>query len=208
MSGHDPHGFTRTREVDQFGNVAYAIFKCNTLYGSVLKTCSGWQAETPWGSYAPVVSVKAGEAWLERSQAARKLPPDPRTVAEMIPVRRAELAAHAGEDTDCPNGHGPMPPRPLESQTYEQMWCGLWWDCEQCACSRSYLSRELAAYHGEPYVIRDGEHEMWNGREWVTITQAQFDTYWRRRLAQTERSRRDMNRQARASRRGQKAGAQ
>ncbi len=41
----------------------------------------------------------------------------------------------------------------------------------------------------------------------AAITQAQFDAYWRRRLAHTERSHRDMIKRARASRRGQKAGA-
>jgi hypothetical protein len=98
---------TRVREVDRFGNVAQVIHDGGQLLGWVLKTGSGkWRAESPWLSWAPVPSIKAGERWLVQLWEARKLPPDPRTAAEMRPVRAAEYANHAGETFDCPNGHG------------------------------------------------------------------------------------------------------
>lgn len=30
----------------------------------------------------------------------------------------------------CPRGHGPMTLRPLDQQTYEQLWTGVWYDCQ------------------------------------------------------------------------------
>jgi hypothetical protein len=37
----------------------------------------------------------------------------------------------------CPadSGHGPMELRPLSRQTYEQQWCGVWYDCPRCYSS-------------------------------------------------------------------------
>lgn len=45
----------------------------------------------------------------------------------------------------CPHGHGPMQKRPLERQTYEQRFCGTWYDCPQCYASVLEPSPELTA---------------------------------------------------------------
>lgn len=122
----------------------------------------------------------------------RQLPPDPRTAAEMIPVRLEEIKRRDAKP-ECPNGHGVMPARPLAGQTYEQLYCGVWYDCklresgERCMSSASYASRELAAYHGEPYVLADGTSETWTGTEWQPITTTEFDAYWAQRMAETKR---------------------
>jgi hypothetical protein len=31
---------------------------------------------------------------------------------------------------ECPAGHGFMTLRPAAVQTYEQKWCGTWYDCD------------------------------------------------------------------------------
>jgi hypothetical protein len=109
---------------------------------------------------------------------------EPRTADEMLPARRAELAALPVPD--CPNGHGPMVVRPLESQTYEQLYCGIWYDCapgpHQCMSSVGYTSRELAHYHGRPY--NDGS-QWWKYHDggWVPISKAEADEFWRRLAA-------------------------
>ena len=135
-----------------------------------------------------------------------KLPPDPRTVAEMIPVREAEITAR--EAPVCGKGkrHGKMAPRPLAKQTYEQMFCGVGYECarEECSGNAHYLSRELAAYHGEPYVVRDGEYETWDGSAWQPVSQAGFDAYWDKRIAEQERRQAAALARARKSRRGGK----
>jgi hypothetical protein len=96
-----------------------------------------------------------------------------------------------------------MPARPLDRQTYEQLWCGLWWDCQQCGSSSGYASRELAAYHGEPYTVRKGSYEVWNGAAWLPLPSAHYKVYWLRRTAGAEQRRRAM---ARAARRGRRKG--
>lgn len=56
---------TKTRQVDEFGNVSYAIRNDGgTEAGQILKTCGGWRAEMPDGNWCPVRSVRAGMEWL------------------------------------------------------------------------------------------------------------------------------------------------
>ena len=49
---------------------------------------------------------------------------------------------------DCPSEptHGQMRLRPLDRQTYEQRWCGVWYDCERCHSSILLESVELKAH--------------------------------------------------------------
>ena len=35
--------------------------------------------------------------------------------------------------------HGGMRQRPLDRQTPEQKWCGVWWDCQDPRCHSSIL---------------------------------------------------------------------
>lgn len=127
------------------------------------------------------------------------LPPDPRTIADMIPVRLAEIAAR-NAPTCSTKDHGAMVPRDLGKQPYEVMWCGTWYDCPDpwCSSSGTYPSRELAAAHGEPYVVDRSHWERWDGAVWVAVSNAEFDAYWAERLAgqvQAERDRRERTRQ-------------
>lgn len=46
----------------------------------------------------------------------------------------------------CPNGHGPMHPRPAALQTPEQQWCGAWFDCHHCKSSVLIKSAALDAH--------------------------------------------------------------
>lgn len=58
---------TRTKEVDEFGNVSYTIRDGERIVGHVLKTgSSSYRAELPNGSWAPVGSIKGGMDWLAR----------------------------------------------------------------------------------------------------------------------------------------------
>ena len=44
----------------------------------------------------------------------------------------------------CPTpDHGHMAIRPTQRQTPEQLWCGVWYDCERCSNSVLFSSREL-----------------------------------------------------------------
>jgi len=139
------------------------------------------------------------------------LPLDPRTVAEMIPVREAEIKARDAKPRCHVKGHGIMQPRPLAGQSYEEMWCGVWYDCtgyvgmHRCGSSASYSSRELAAAHGEPYVVDATHSETWNGSEWVPISQAEATAYWEALIARKDKARAEMiaaaNRQIRPRRR-------
>ena len=105
----------------------------------------------------------------------------PRTIAEMIPVRKAEIEKHAHEVSDCPaEGHGRRVPRPLEQQTYEQMFCGAWFDCTMPGCYNSQLfkSADLAHQLGEPW--HDGQQwHGWDGDGWQPISDAEADAFWR-----------------------------
>lgn len=40
-------------------------------------------------------------------------------------------------------GHGYMVLRPKERQTPEQLWCGVWYDCQKCTGGTLFPSREL-----------------------------------------------------------------
>ena len=42
--------------------------------------------------------------------------------------------------------HGQMMLRPLKHQTYEQKWCGVWYDCPECANSTLFPSPELLEF--------------------------------------------------------------
>ena len=96
----------------------------------------------------------------------------PRTVAELIALRSAQLEARPEQLRvySCPHGHGPQQPRPLGQQTYEQLYCGLWWDCKNgCTSSALVQSRDLAYDHGEPY--HDGYGwEKFDGASWAPIS--------------------------------------
>jgi hypothetical protein len=102
----------------------------------------------------------------------------PRTAGELIAAREAQLAALAPAVRDCPNGHGPMKPRPLAGQAYEQLFCGLWWDCDgRCASSTLAVSRDLAYQNGEPY-LNDGTWEKWGGTAWIPVADEELGQ-WR-----------------------------
>ena len=45
----------------------------------------------------------------------------------------------------CPNDKVALIQRPIERQTYEQRFCGVWYDCPQCSRSVLYPSAELLA---------------------------------------------------------------
>lgn len=45
--------------------------------------------------------------------------------------------------------HGQMLLRPKEHQTYEQAWCGTWYDCGKCCNSVLYPSKELTEFLNE-----------------------------------------------------------
>lgn len=57
---------TKTRQVDAKGNVTYTIRHGDTVIGTIHKTCSGYQAELPSGSYIPTSSIKKATALLEQ----------------------------------------------------------------------------------------------------------------------------------------------
>lgn len=123
--------------------------------------------------------------------------PWPKTAADMIPARQATLAALEGQEFPCPNGHGPMQPRPLGQQTYEQLFCGLWWDCDggdyrKCASSTSVPSRELAVHLGEPHRTDEGGWEKHDGAAWVAITDDEAEAFWAERQAWREARDRQM----------------
>lgn len=108
--------------------------------------------------------------------------PYPQTTAYMIPVRRRELEAHAHQIPGCPHGHGPMEPRDPAGQSYEQLLCGIWYDCASCASSATWPSRELAYDQGEPYNTGSG-WERFDGSGWVPADQAEVDGFWAQHAA-------------------------
>lgn len=123
--------------------------------------------------------------------------PYPRTVAEMIPARKAEVEAHA---VPACRAHGPMTLRPLKGQTYEQMFCGLHYDCADCRSSVLIPSRDLAHHLGEPY--NDGR-QWWqhDGTTWQPISDAEAEAFRQRRAAEREEYQRRAAAAARKSRR-------
>ena len=142
---------------------------------------------------------------LPRISAEAPRYPWPRTEGEMLPARRATLAANEGREFPCPHGHGPMEPRPLERQTYEQLFCGLHWDCQHCGCGASIPSRELAVHLGEPHRTDEGAWEKYDGTAWVAITDAEAEGFWAARQAWQEENRRQMAQAARRRKRAKVA---
>jgi hypothetical protein len=66
---------TKTRQVDEFGNVSYAVANDDgTPAGVIAKTCSGWAVMLSEG-YVPVHSVEAGMSWLDASARILALKP-------------------------------------------------------------------------------------------------------------------------------------
>ena len=102
----------------------------------------------------------------------------PGTREELIAARQAHLDTLAPADHDCPNGHGPMQARPLDQQTYEQLFCGLWWDCRNgCTSTWCANSRGIAYQNGEPY--RHGDRwEKFDGTRWVPVADTEADKFW------------------------------
>ena len=60
------NGYTKTRQVDQFGNVSYAVRDDSGEQIATIDRGGGsrWQVTLPSGSWVPVTSVKAGLDWL------------------------------------------------------------------------------------------------------------------------------------------------
>lgn len=105
----------------------------------------------------------------------------PRTVDELVRLRLAQLEALGPQQRICPSSkeHGPMPLREISAsrQTYEQLYCGLWWDCKACHSGSTQPSRDLAYDHGEPYNTGRG-FEKFDGRGWVPISEAEVEAFW------------------------------
>jgi len=106
--------------------------------------------------------------------------PYPRTIPELIQYRRAQLEARGPEDPPgCPTSgeHGPLVLRPLDRQSYESLYCGLWWDCQRCASSTLYPSRDSAYDRGEPYNTGHG-WEKFDGHGWTPVSDDEAAAYW------------------------------
>jgi hypothetical protein len=110
----------------------------------------------------------------------------PRTLVEMATMRAADLAssppAASGLPAERPRceAHGPKTLRPLGRQTYEQAFCGVWYDCEQCGASSLYPSRDLQHQLGEPYF--DGSFwQRWDGERWTHMAAAEAEEFYRRK---------------------------
>ena len=145
---------------------------------------------------------------LPRISAEAPRYPWPKKTAEMFTARQATIAAHDGQEFPCPQGHGQMQPRPLGQQTYEQVFCGVRWECEACAAgitfgSRSILipSRELAVHLGEPHRTDEGGWEKYDGAAWVAITDEEAEAFWTARQAWQDENQRRMIQAARRRKR-------
>ena len=104
----------------------------------------------------------------------------PRTVAELVRLRAGQFAAMPRAARECQReGHGDLVPRPLERQTYEQLYCGLWWDCPaDIGCGGQFAtSRDLAYDHGEPYNTGHG-WEKFTPAGWVPISDEEAEAFW------------------------------
>src|SRR6185437_5110240 len=113
--------------------------------------------------------------------------PYPRTIAELIQIRRAQLEARGPENRPVCHysEHGPLMLRPLEQQSYESLYSGLWWDCQRCASSTLYPSRDSAYDRGEPYNTGRGWEKHTPGG-WVPISDEEAAEYWGRLAAWNE----------------------
>jgi hypothetical protein len=105
--------------------------------------------------------------------------PYPRTIPELIQYRRAQLEARGPEDPPVCHysEHGLLVLRPLEGQSYESLYCGLWWDCQRCASSTLYPSRDLCYDHGEPYDTGRGWEKHTPGG-WAPVSDDERHTFW------------------------------
>ena len=124
----------------------------------------------------------------------KPMPPVPGTIAEMLPVRQAEIAARKAPLCSQYKSHGRMRPVPLEDQNYERMYCGVHYECgkrtpagDHCPGNTAWYSRELSAYHGMPYVVDSTHSEMWDGSAWQPITEQEAAQYWAERITGLER---------------------
>jgi len=121
--------------------------------------------------------------------------PYPRTIEEMAVKLAAEMAAKPPAVTRLPaerprcREHGYMTLRPLERQTYEQRFCGTWYDCGHCGASMLYYSRDLCHQLGEPY---DDGTQWWryDGQAWQPIAAAEAEAFFQQR--EDERSQREL----------------
>ena len=119
----------------------------------------------------------------------------PRTIAEITAMRAAEVAAQApasnrlpAERPRCVNPeHGYLVLRPAAQQTYEQRFCGTWYDCaaynaptHRCGTSELIKSRDLCHQLGEPYF--DGTSwQQHDGQAWQPVTSAAAAEFFQRR---------------------------
>ena len=113
----------------------------------------------------------------------------PRTAAELVNLRAEQFAAMPQGKRECRREeHGELVPRPLERQTYEQLFCGLWWDCPaDIGCGGQFaISRDLAYDHGEPYNTGYG-WEKFTPAGWVPISDEEAEAFWNDLCAWWER---------------------
>ena len=105
--------------------------------------------------------------------------PYPKTITELARHRTAQLDARGPEDPPACHysEHGPLVLRPLGGQSYESLYCGLWWDCQRCASSTLYPSRDQAYDHGEPYNTGTG-WEKYTPDGWTPISGDEAAAYW------------------------------
>lgn len=135
---------------------------------------------------------------------------EPRTEDEMIPVRIAEIDAYvkARGVPHCPlsKEHGLTVARDPRTQTYEQLYVGISFNCTQCTSSTGLSSRELAHYHGRPYT--DGS-QWWkyDAGQWVQISNGEASAFWDRFLAWQNARHQEMFRAARRGKRGKRSAA-
>lgn len=105
---------------------------------------------------------------------------EPKTPAEMIPARLALIEA-LGEQL-CSQCRKPLVARDPRTQSYEQLWCGLNFDCPNSECSvvcQSWDGPELAHYHGRPYSPDGGKTwQKYAGGAWVEVTEQEAATFW------------------------------
>ena len=78
-----------------------------------------------------------------------------------------------------------MEPRRLEGQTYEQLFCGVWYGCKdpRCGNSATFASRDLAYQNGEPYYdgARYWKHD---GATWRSISKAEAEEFFAAKRAE------------------------
>lgn len=107
----------------------------------------------------------------------------PKNVAEMANMRSGQLAALPHPANRLPaerpkcKTHGYMTLRPAGRQTYEQLFCGTWYDCEHCGGSSLLASRDLCHQTGEPFFDGTVWHQH-DGEQWQPISDADADAFW------------------------------